>query len=289
MFVQPLTYAYDTQVCWRTNTSPYRFLLSRQSSVPWLLTARMNVPSDSSDDTSPQAMRPKIRLLILALRSKINAHACKLQKRYKHNFERRVRETQVVTSNDYVFVNNPLLKLTAHSSAEAISKQEYNKLQHRTARPFRIITVREKTLKIDENGIPKNVSMDRVAHALQKIITNRHPSQEKLWKEIPLKLESSQKDTSQEQEFIVAELSDVCVQDRKRIHCKVIRVTSTRRHHRATRTYSETVHRQVLKIDQPKKTETVNRILIDTKDLRKLWLGTYPTTAELPWSSDLLM
>lgn len=57
IFVQSLTHVYVTQVHQCTSTSPYSPVMSLQPPGASLLTAGINVPDGSSDDTSPQAMR----------------------------------------------------------------------------------------------------------------------------------------------------------------------------------------------------------------------------------------
>lgn len=105
--------------------------------------------------------------------------------------------------NDYVFVSDPRLLSTADNNAEAISKQAYNMLQARTEGPFRVITLQEMILKIDEHGTPQKISIICVTRAPDTINTNRHQLHEKLQHEIPLQQESSQKETPQDEEFVV--------------------------------------------------------------------------------------
>lgn len=107
--------------------------------------------------------------------------------------------TPVFNLNNFVFVKNHLLRSTSNSNAEAMRKKVYNKLQPRTAGPFRIIAVRERALMIGEHGILQIVSIDRLTDALETIDTNHQHSHKQLRNKIHLKQESSQKGTAQEQ------------------------------------------------------------------------------------------
>lgn len=81
MFVQPFTYAYNTQVHRSKNTIPRSLVLNRQPPGPSLLTKSTNLPDSGSDPTSPQAMRAKVQLRIAALRFKTDPHTRKSQKK----------------------------------------------------------------------------------------------------------------------------------------------------------------------------------------------------------------
>lgn len=127
----------------------------------------------------------------------------KSQNQCKHDYDRRVPESLVLTPNDYVFINNPPLRSSADSSAEPMSKKVYNKLQPRTAGPSRFTLVQEKTLMIDEHGKPLTVLIDRVTHIPKPASADRHQSHEQLRIEILLKQEPSQKDAPQKRDSVV--------------------------------------------------------------------------------------
>lgn len=91
---------------------------------------------------------------------------------YKIDFERRVRETPALKPDDYLFVDNPQQLKIIDDTAEEISNKAF-KLQTPTAGNFRNITLQEKTVKIDEHGIPQKVSIDGVTHARKPTSTNR--------------------------------------------------------------------------------------------------------------------
>lgn len=144
-------------------------------------------------------MASKIHLGIAVLRSKTDAHLRKSQERYKHDYDKRVRDTPFFRQNDYVFVNNPSLRSTIDSNTEAISKQAFNKLRPRTAGPFRVIAVQKKTLTTNEHGTPQIVSIHRVTRAPDTANPTGHQLQKSPLHESPLPKKSRQKNTSQDQ------------------------------------------------------------------------------------------
>lgn len=98
------------------------------------------------------------------------------------------------------------LTIIAYSNAEAMSKWACNKLQPQTAGPFKTITVQEKTLTIDEDGILYTVSADRVTRAPDTTNTNCHQLHENLQHVVFLQQESIRKDAPRGQEFMVQKI-----------------------------------------------------------------------------------
>lgn len=114
---------------------------------------------------SSKLKRKMIRSHILALRTKVDSHMCKLQARCKHDYDRRVCETPHFTPNTYVFLDYQPLRANSDSLAKYLLKKEYDELQSRTPAPFRIISVQDNTITIDGKGIPSTISTDQVTHA----------------------------------------------------------------------------------------------------------------------------
>lgn len=122
-----------------------------------------------------------IQARILALRSKTDEHLRKSQARYKHDYDRRVRETPTFHKGKYVFPDKPPLANVSNSPAEMLAWKPHNKLQSRTTGPFRVVSEQKDTIAIDEEGIPNRVSIDRITHApltatqLQQSVTSARP------------------------------------------------------------------------------------------------------------------
>lgn len=110
--VHPLNYAYNTQIYRSTNTSPHNVVLSRHPPRPSLLLAFTNSPIANDIATLLQMIRKLIQERIHALRAKVDSHVRKSQARYKHDYDRRVRETPTCTKGNYVFLDKPPLCAT---------------------------------------------------------------------------------------------------------------------------------------------------------------------------------
>lgn len=82
-FVQPLTYAYNTELHRSTNTSMYRLVLIPLPTGPLLLRADSDRLLLSKLETSPQQMRALLQARILPRQNKTDAHLWKSQARFK--------------------------------------------------------------------------------------------------------------------------------------------------------------------------------------------------------------
>lgn len=136
-------------------------------------------------------MCAKIQLRNVPFRLKTDLHQRKSQERYKHDYDRHVRNTSVLKPTDYIFVNIHILRSTGDSNAEKMLKKAYNILQPQTAKPFRVIIVHEKTLTIVEHGIPQTVSIYHMTGAPDTTNIIRHQLQENPQREISLPRKSS--------------------------------------------------------------------------------------------------
>ena len=107
-YVQPLTFAYNTQVHRSTETTPFDLVLTR---APSGLILPGTVPQDAGthreDPRTPvQYKRATLRKLRDALdraRTKLTAS----QKRYKDDFDKKVRFRPIVGAGDFVYVDRP--------------------------------------------------------------------------------------------------------------------------------------------------------------------------------------
>lgn len=87
-----------------------------------------------------------------------------IQARYKSDYGRQVRETPFIQFGNHDFIDRPLLKTTSESSAGALRSNTYDKLQLRTSKPHRILSVRANIVTLDEHSIQNVVFKDLVAH-----------------------------------------------------------------------------------------------------------------------------
>ena len=107
-YVQPLTFAYNTQVHRSTETTPFDLVLTRPPSG---LMLSGTVPQDAGthreDPWTPvqykRATLRKVRDALDRAQTKLIAS----QKRYKDDFNKKVRFRPVVGAGDFVYVDRP--------------------------------------------------------------------------------------------------------------------------------------------------------------------------------------
>ena len=162
IFVQPLTYAYNMQVHRSTGTTPYDLVLTRH---PQPITvrdeeSRTAIPQSEPDDPTPAQMKRIIlRRLRVALQS-ARIRMTEAQKRYKQNFDKSVRFTPQFKAGDYVYIDRPPRQPDAAPEEEVTKK-----LLPRGLGPYKIQSVSENTVTVDEDGLLNTVSIDRVTLA----------------------------------------------------------------------------------------------------------------------------
>lgn len=130
-----------------------------------LLTEFKRAPEIRSDTASSQGMQAMIKLRIAVSRLKTDPGTRNFQERCTHDYDRPVGNNPEFKPNDNVYIDNLALRSTVHSNAEVISKKAHNKLEPRTAEPFRIITLHEKTLTRKEKTLPPTICIVRVTRA----------------------------------------------------------------------------------------------------------------------------
>ena len=167
-YVQSLTFEYNTQVHQLTETTPFDLVLTRPPSGS-ILTG--TVPQDAGthreDPRTPvQYKRATLRKLCDALdrtRTKLTAS----QKRYKDDFDKKVRFRPVVEAGDFVYVDRPSRPLasverrTRAQGTVGTDKLSVNLLP-RTEGPFRVRSATDTTVLIEQDGVENRVSIDRV-------------------------------------------------------------------------------------------------------------------------------
>lgn len=127
------------------------------------------------DNRSGLTMWKLLQERIVALHTKTDADMRKSQARFKLEYDHRVREVPSFIPGSYLFLKNLPMQTLPDASAEVMAEQTYNKLETRVSAPFRIISVQKDKIMIDENGNPRNVSIDRVSHASSDSQPPIHP------------------------------------------------------------------------------------------------------------------
>lgn len=173
--MQPLTYTYNTQVHRKTNNSPNSLVCSQHTPGPSLLSATVDKMLSATDNHSTQSMQKLQRKRIVALRTKLDSDIRKSQCTYKLDYDRCIREIFYFRTVSSDLLDNPTLRRVSDSSAEDMAKYTYNKLQGRTRRPVRIVSVQKSSATIENNWNPHTISINRVAHA--RTSPSREPDQ----------------------------------------------------------------------------------------------------------------
>ena len=155
-FTPALTYAYNTQIHRITGFSPFELTLSRP---PPHLAIQSRPDMSALENRASSFERWRLRLKTLfatAARSSVAARA-----RYKRDFDRRLRRNaETLTSGMYVFVRRDYAPKTDGSVPRK------HKLSPVADGPFRVISVDEKTVVIDDaQGNEERLSLDRVVKA----------------------------------------------------------------------------------------------------------------------------
>ena len=167
-YVQPLTFAYNTQVHRSTETTPFDLLLTRPPSGPIL---PGTVPQDAGTHREdPRTLVQYKSATLRKLRDALDRAQTKLtasQKRYKDDFDKKVRFRPVVGAGDFVYVDRPPRPLTSVErrtrAQDTTGTDELSvKLLPRTEGPFRVRAATDTAVLIEQDGVENRVSIDRV-------------------------------------------------------------------------------------------------------------------------------
>ena len=163
-YIQPLTFAYNTQVHRSTKTTPFDLVLTRPPSV-WALptTVPQDAVSNTEDPRTPvQYKRATLRKLRDALeRTRVKLTAA--QRRYKTDFDKKVRFRSVIAVGDLVYDDRPRRPLTSteREGPPSDGGAPSVKLLPKTEGPFRVLSATETTVVVDQDGVSNRVSIDR--------------------------------------------------------------------------------------------------------------------------------
>ena len=164
-YIQPLTFAYNTKFYRSTETTPFDLVLMRPPSG---LALPGTVPQDAvyntEDPGTPvQYKRTTLRKLRDALeRTRVKLPAA--QRRYKADFDKKVRLRLVIEVGDLVYVDRPPRPLTTTKRGEITSDEggPSVKLLPKTEGPFQVRSATEATVVFDQDGVSNCVSSDRI-------------------------------------------------------------------------------------------------------------------------------
>ena len=165
-YVQPLTFAYNTQVHGSTETTPFDLVLTRPPSG---LILPGTVPQDAG--THREDLRTPLqykRVTLRKLRDALDRAPTKLtasQKRFKDDFGKKVRSRPVVGAGDSVYVDRPPRPITSverrtRAQGTTGTDELCVKLLPRTEGPFRVRSATDTTVLIEQDGVENRVGID---------------------------------------------------------------------------------------------------------------------------------
>lgn len=123
-----------------------------------LYCAPTQTPIAGEPKSSPRMIRETIQARMLVLWTEVDAHMRKSQTQYKLCCEQFICKTPRIPRNGYFFFDKPPLRASSNLTVNTIEKKGITYSKSRISGPYRIISVQDHTITIDENVIPKKVA-----------------------------------------------------------------------------------------------------------------------------------
>ncbi len=162
LYVQPLTYAYNTQVHRSTSTSPFSLVLTRHPPSTIVETVSDN-PQNLNLLKSTKTVRDEIVKRMTTMFNKADRRLYMAQQSYKKNYDRNVKYTKVFQPGQYVFIDRPPNQgRTAQQKAENIAQ---SKLRERVIGPYKIVQVFDNVVVVEDQSFRVPISIDRCVQA----------------------------------------------------------------------------------------------------------------------------
>ena len=164
-YIQPLKFTYNTQVHGSTETTPFDLVLTRPPSG---LALPGTVPQDAVSNTEdPQTPLQYKRATLRKLREAFERTRVKLtaaQRRYKTDFDKKVRFRLVTPVGEFVYVDRPPRQLTSTEREDLPSDggAPSVELLPKTEGPFRVRSATGTTVVVNQNGVSNRVRVDLV-------------------------------------------------------------------------------------------------------------------------------
>ena len=152
-FVQPLTYAYNSQVTRSTGYTPFTLALTRPPPPPAYHSPRSS--------TAPGVDTLRDRISTMTNNAARALH--KRQQRYKRTYDRSARESDILEPGTRVYLERP--PNSAGTPEEQIANVPRTKLRSKATGPYDVVSATRDTVTINVDGIHDTVSRDRITPA----------------------------------------------------------------------------------------------------------------------------
>ena len=162
-FVQPLTYAYNSQVHASTGVTPFSLTLSRQPPFP--IVDRPSTAAPTLDDNiTPSSRTMRVRLLKrpATMFDKADSRSARARAAYKRYADRSATHVPIFEKDDFVLIRRPPTE--AKTTQERDENIAQSKLRYRMTGPYRVVSATPETVTIDLDGQHITVSNDRCMH-----------------------------------------------------------------------------------------------------------------------------
>lgn len=127
LFVQPLSYVYNTQLHRSTNTTEFSLVLSPNPAGPAPFVKDSALSSDTYCPIEPQALQAQLLARIKALHAQVNIRLASAQSRCKWDLDKNIKRTSAFAPKRLVFIKQPPLATSAVRDADKGATTMYNK------------------------------------------------------------------------------------------------------------------------------------------------------------------
>ena len=149
VYVEPLTYAYNSHVHRTTRTTPFELFLSRPPPEFSLLRADGDAPRSERGDARAEFLKTWEDTIQKACGS-----LCRAQAWYRRDFDKRVRRSSTcLAPGSYVYLN------------PTDGSRTSNRLPLSALGPYQVLTNDGRTITVDRDGITERVAADRCVYA----------------------------------------------------------------------------------------------------------------------------
>lgn len=157
--VQPLTYAYNSQLHRSKNLLPFILILAGQPLSPTTFIYPMLFPTDSATNTSTHVFRALTIQRLSTMRQDVDNRTKAGQPRYNGDHIRRIRNASIkIEVGRQMHLDRPSVTT---STPECLASESNSKLLSVKMGLSRITEVSTTTVKIDEEDMRNSVSLDR--------------------------------------------------------------------------------------------------------------------------------